>query len=84
MTLQTRKIKFTIFSSDIQSINGQIDPLRLFIIDSLKTFNFTFSVFCIQESRLSEGSGISLIQLEGYECISQGNVCSSKEGIIYL
>ena len=44
-----------------------------------------FSAICIQESWLSEGDDISLIQLEGYECIPQGKVCSSKGGlIIYL
>ncbi len=83
-TLQTCKTKFTIFSSNIQSINAKIDELRQFI-ESLKTFNFTFSAISIQESWLSEGSDESLIQLEGYECISQGKACSSKGGlIIYL
>ncbi len=44
-----------------------------------------FSAICIQESWLSEGDDTSLIQLEGYECIPQGKLCSSKGGlIIYL
>ncbi len=56
----------------------KIYELRLFI-EHLKTFNFLFSVICIQESWLSEGADTSLIQLEGYKC------CSSKGGfIIYL
>ncbi len=83
-TLQTCKNKFIIFSTNIQSINAKIDELKLFI-DSLKTFNFMFSAICIQESWVSEGDCTSLIQLEGYECISQGKTCSSKGGlIIYL
>jgi prefoldin subunit 5 len=40
--LQTCKSKFTIFSSNIQSINAKIDELKLFI-DSLKTLNFMLS-----------------------------------------
>ncbi len=45
-TLQTCKNKFTIFSTNIQSINAKIDELRLFI-EHLKTFNFMFSAICI-------------------------------------
>jgi len=82
--LQTSKNKFTVFSTNIQSINAKIDELRIFV-DSLKAFNFMFSAICLQESWLSEGDCTSLIQLEGYECISQGKTSSSKGGlIIYL
>ncbi len=83
-TLQKCKNKFTILSTNIQSINAKIDELRLFV-ENLKTFNFMFSAICVQESWLAEGNDISLIQLEGYECIPQGKACSSKGGlIIYL
>ncbi len=83
-TLQACKNRFTIFSTNIQSINAKIDELRLFI-ESLKIFNFMFSAICVQESWLAEGDNRSLIQLEGYECIPQGKLCSSKGGlIIYL
>ncbi len=78
------KNEFTIFSTNIQSINAKIDELRLFI-EHLKIFNFMFSVICIQERWLSEGADTSLIQLEGYKCIPQGKYFSSKRGlIIYL
>ncbi len=79
--LQTCKNKFTIFSTNIQSINAKIDELRLFM-EHLKTYNFMFSVICIQESWLSEGTDTSLIQLERYKCIPQGKCCSSKGGLI--
>ncbi len=83
-TLQTCKNKFTIRSTNIHSINAKIDELRLFI-ESLKNFNFMFSAICVQESWLLEGDDTSLIQLDGYECIPQGKVCSTKGGlIIYL
>ncbi len=37
LTLQACKNKFTIFSTNIQSINAKIDELRLFI-ESLKSY----------------------------------------------
>ena len=44
-----------------------------------------FSAICVQESWLAEDDDTSLIQLEGYECIPQGKLSSSKGGpIIYL
>ncbi len=44
-----------------------------------------FSAICVQESWLLKGDDTSLIQLDGYECIPQGKVCSTKGGpIIYL
>ncbi len=49
------------FSTNIQLINAKIEELRLFI-EHLKTFNFMFSVICIEESWLPEGSDTSLIQ----------------------
>ncbi len=67
------------FSTNIQSINAEIDELRLFI-EHLKTYNIMFSVICIQESWLSEGADTSLIQLECCKCIPQGKYCSSKGG----
>ncbi len=79
--LQTCINKFTIFSTNIQSINAKIDELRLFI-EHLKTYNFMFSVICIQESWLSKGSHKSLIQLDRYKCIPHGKWCSSKGGLI--
>ncbi len=54
-TLQACKNNFTIFTTNIQSINANIDELRLFI-EHLNTLNFMFSAICIQESWLSEGA----------------------------
>ncbi len=81
--LQTCKNKFTVFSTNIQSINTKIDELRLYI-EHLKSFNFMFSVISIQETWLSEGGDTSLIQLEGYKCIPQGKCCSSKGRLIKI
>ncbi len=83
-TLQTCKNKFTILSTNIKSINAKIDELRLFI-EGIKNYNFMFSAICVQERWLLEGDDTSLIQLDGYEYIPQGKVCSTKGGlIIYL
>ncbi len=83
-TLQTCKNKFTILSANIQSINAKINEFRLFI-ESLKNYNFMFSAICVQESWLLEGDDTSLVQLDGYECIPQGKVCSTQGGLlIYL
>ncbi len=67
--------KFSIFSTNIQSINANIDELRIFI-ECLKRINYTFGAICIQESWLSEDNDTSQIQFEGYNCILQGISCS--------
>ena len=83
-TLNNYKNKFSIFSTNIQSINAKFNELQIFV-KRLKEANYMFSAICIQESWLSEGDDTSQIQLEDYECIPQGKSCSSKGGlIIYL
>ncbi len=83
-TLNSFKNKFSIFSSNIQSINAKIDEHRIFV-KCLQKYNFIFSAVCIQESWLSEVDDTSQILLEGYKCIIQGTFCSAKGGlIIYL
>ncbi len=82
-TLHNNKNKFSIFSTNIQSINAKIDELRIFI-EKFKKINYQFSAICVQESWLAE-IDMSQIQLEGYQCMPQGKSCSSKGGlIIYL
>ncbi len=84
ITLNNSKTKFSIFSTNIQSINAKIDQLRIFIKNLQKT-NFALNALCIQESWLSEGDDISQIQIEGYDGILQGKSSSTKGGlIIYL
>ena len=39
-------------------------------------------MICLQESWLSDMDDLSLIQLSGYDCISQGKSCSNKRGLI--
>ncbi len=83
-TLTIRKNKFSILSTNIQSINAKIYKLRIFI-ENLNTSNFAFSAICIQETWLSENDDLSQIHLDDYKCIPLGKSCSTKSGlIIYL
>ena len=70
---ERNKNNFTILSSNIQSINTKIDELVVFIND-LSNINFKFSVICLQESGISENYDSSLIQLNGYICVTQSQI----------
>ncbi len=78
-TLNNFKNKFSIFSSNIQSINAKIDEIEIFV-KCLQKHNFIFSAICIQESWLSEVDDTSQIQLERYKCNIQGKSSSAKWG----
>ncbi len=73
-TLKNYTNKFSIFSTNIQSINAKFN--ELLFLKTFKQSNYIFSAICIQESWLSEGDDTSQIQLEGYKYISQGKICS--------
>ena len=72
---------FSILSSNIQSINAKFSELEAFVND-LSSLHFKFSIICLQESWLSDTDDLLLIQLSGYDCISQGKSCSNKGGLI--
>ena len=80
---ETNKHNFCIFiiSSNIQSLNAKFCELEAFV-DELATIDFKFSVIFLQESWLAETDDQSLIQLKGYNCISQGKSCSTKCGLV--
>ncbi len=81
--LRNNQNSFSIFSSNIQSINAKFTELKIFI-EMLNQLKYSFSAICVQESWLSEND-TSQIQLEGYQCIPQGKSSSSEGGlIIYL
>ena len=62
---------FDKFNSNIQSINAKYSALEAYVND-VSSLNFKFSIICLQESWISENYDLSLIQLTGYDCISQG------------
>ena len=78
---ETNKHNLCILSSNIQSLNAKFCELEAFV-DELATIDFKFSVICLQESWLAETDDQSLIQLKGYNCISQGKSCSTKGGLV--
>ena len=72
---------FNIISLNTQSINAKFDSLLTFL-EVTRQQNIIIHVICIQESWLNEKSDLSLYQIEGYTCISQGKRCSSHGGLI--
>ncbi len=83
-TLRRNKNQFSIFSINIQSIKAKLYELKIFV-EMLKQSDLEFSAICVQESWIAEGEDSSQIQLEDYNCISQGWSCTSKGGlIVYL
>ncbi len=77
---QKCKNKFSIFSSNIQSVSAKFDFLKIFI-ERLRNENFEFSVICLQETWLSENDCANSFELDGYKLLSQGKVSSSKGGL---
>ena len=77
----TDSSNFCTFSSDIQSINAKFTELHAFILD-LESRNFNFGVICLQESWLNANDDITQIKLNHYNCVIQGNTCSSKGGLM--
>ena len=59
---------FSIFSSNIESLNAKFNEKSIFV-KLLKENHFNFSVLCFHECWFSENSDMSLLQLEGYNCI---------------
>ena len=72
---------FNVISLNAQSINAKSDSLLTFLEVTCQQ-NIILHVICIQETWLDEKSDLSLYQIEGYTCISQGKRCSSHGGLI--
>ena len=83
-TLRANKNKFNILSVNIASINAKIDQLQI-LVNSLNEQNCNFDAICIQESWLSNDSDTSLLNIDGFNLISQGKIASERGGLlIYL
>ena len=70
-----------ISSLNAQSIISKFDSIHA-LLDIAKSQNVNFHIICIQESWLKEGSDISLFQINGYQCFSQGTQCSAHGGLV--
>ena len=79
--------KFSILSSNIESINSKFIELTTFVDELNQTHSFSFSAIILQETWLTDeiDTDYSLYQIKGYELIPQGKTCGAKGGlIIYL
>ena len=84
--MKKNKKQFSIFSTNIESINAKIDELKIFI-EMLHSENVEFSAICIQEAWQKKGSDFSRFEIDGYSLIPQGysKLISHKGGLlIYL
>ena len=81
---KTKKDSFKILSVNCQSINSKIDQLKL-NLHQVKQNECDFHAICLQETWLSDNSDTCLLQIEGYNLISQSKACTARGGlIIYL
>ena len=72
---------FNILSLNTQSITVKFDAFVAFV-KIAKQQNVHFHANCLQETWLSKMSDLSLLQLSGFTCFSQGKQCSSYGGLI--
>ena len=71
---------FTILSLNCASINAKIDQIKI-KIQQLENNGTNVSAVCIEETWLSDGSDTSLLQIDDYNLISKGKMCSSHGGL---
>ena len=82
--LYKQENQFTIFSSNINSINSKFNEILSFV-ELHRRNNFEFNALCFQECWITDNQDVSHIQIDGYTCIYQGRSCSVKGGlVIYL
>ena len=72
---------FSILSLNIQSIQAKIDSLKVYVA-SMSQQGIKFNAICIQESWLADNHGLIGLQIDGYNCFSQGKHCSAHAGLI--
>ena len=66
---------FSILGLNCQCLNAKFDQISI-MVQQLKSKDYEFDVICLQETWLSEDSDITLYQIQGYNLISQGKICS--------
>mgnify|MGYP000297251403 CR=1 FL=1 len=83
-TLRSKQNQFTVLSLNCASLNAKYDQIKI-LIEELEHKNCIFSAICIQETWQSATDDMSIYQINGYNLISQGYICSSHGGLaIYL
>ena len=82
--LQDNDKSFTVLGINVASLRSKFDEIEFFI-NEVTLCCPPLSAICIQETWLNEHDDISLFNLNGYNCISQGKTCSQRGGlVIYL
>ena len=80
----SNKKNFCLMSLNVQSLNAKHDNL-VALTEYLEKENASFTALCLQETWLSENADLSLLQLDGFNLISQGKTCGAHGGLaIYL
>ena len=72
---------FSILSSNVESINAKMNEIEAFV-EELSQMHFKFSLMCFQECWLSDNDDKSHLQIDGYDCITQGKTCGNKGGLV--
>ena len=70
---------FSILSLNIEPIHVKFSEIETFL-EKLNQINFKFSIICLQESWLSDNDDLSHLQIEEYQCITQGKTCPTRGG----
>ena len=79
-SLKTKSQNFSIYSLNCQSLKAKINQIEL-KIEYLRENGVEFSVICLQETWLSDDSDTFLLQIDGYQLLSQGKTCTSHRGL---
>ena len=79
--VKNNKNKFTILSTNIESVHAKFDDLAIFV-EQLRDLSFEFGAICLQECWLSETQELSHLYIEGYSCISQIGNIGRKGGLM--
>ena len=72
---------FSILSSNVESINAKMNEIEAFV-EELSQMHFKFSLICFQKCWLSDNDEKSHLQIDGYDCITQGKTCGNKCGLV--
>ena len=75
---------FSILGLNCQYLNAKFDQISI-MVQQLKSKDYKFDAICLQETWLSDDSDITLYQIQGYNLIYQGKMCSEHGGLaIYV
>ena len=71
---------FSILSLNCQCLTAKFDQISI-KVQQLQSKGFEFDAIWLQETWLSDDSDTSLFQIQGYNLISQGKICSEHGGL---